>query len=350
MKYVGLIAIIGLLAGCSGGGGGNGPLPVARSTSASQTQTRVVIKIPSSSSTSGSSRRKPEYVSPGTQSVSLQLYSATSTTFPVPSGTTFQAYGSPVTANLTSGSPNCEAVSGGTQCTLNIFYPIQADTYWQLVGTMYSGLNETGNALSSALAIGGYGTSNGFHSGAIGNANVLYLTMGGVVDHWVASVPAVFTLGTASSETLTIAAYDADGYQIAPSPSDASECGPATSPVPGTISQCDPWEDGAGGEQSLSVQTLTGTGNQLNFQNPSGAGSTCFAVGMTLPQNAGFNEYGPSCNATLVYTGAGNIPITIQASDENIASGTTTTGSAVFLNPFLSTSLTATIPAPPVAP
>lgn len=122
-----LIAIsVLLLAACGGGGGGNAPLPNAGATA--RTSSAVfTISIPAKSSSAG---RKPGYVSPNTQSLTIAVNG-----------------GSPsVTQNITPTSGGCTTSAGATTCNVSVTAPVGSDTFTVV---LYSGTNASGNKLAA---------------------------------------------------------------------------------------------------------------------------------------------------------------------------------------------------------
>jgi hypothetical protein len=134
-----LAALAGLLSACGGGGGGSSPIPSSGSGSGlSPTQpaqtapASMVITIPPLSQQN--THFRPNYISAGTQSMTVGLVSG-GTTSPL------------ATINLTTGSPNCTVpTGGGLQCTATVQAPFGTDTF--AVST-YSATNAGGSVLST---------------------------------------------------------------------------------------------------------------------------------------------------------------------------------------------------------
>ncbi len=125
------VALSLALVGCGGsaGGVGNAALPGAGSTRP-MVDARLVITIPQRTATSAGSRA-PAYVSPSTQSLTVQVDG-----------------GTPTAQNLTSGSPNCSV--GGPLSALTCTVPIAASAgSHTFTFTTYDGLGGTGNVLST---------------------------------------------------------------------------------------------------------------------------------------------------------------------------------------------------------
>ncbi len=133
-----LAALAALLSACGGGGGGSSPIPSAGGGAAPAQPAQktgpanMVIFIPPPSKQN--THFRPNYISAGTQSMTVGLVSGT-TTSPL------------ATINLTQSSPNCTVpAGGGLQCTATVQAPFGTDTF--SVST-YSLQNGTGNLLST---------------------------------------------------------------------------------------------------------------------------------------------------------------------------------------------------------
>ena len=132
-----LAALAVLLTACGGGGGGSSPIPSTGGGSspmqpAQSAPASMVIYIPPPSKQN--THFRPNYISPGTQSMTVGLVSG-STTSPL------------VTINLTTSSPNCTVpTGGGLQCTATVQAPFGTDTF--AVST-YSATNAGGSVLST---------------------------------------------------------------------------------------------------------------------------------------------------------------------------------------------------------
>jgi len=124
------VALSLALVGCGGSAGaGNAALPGAGST-LPMVDARLVITIPQRTATSAGSRT-PAYVSPSTQSLTVQIDG-----------------GTPTAQNLTPGSPNCSV--GGPLSALTCTLPIAAPAGSHMFTfTTYDGLGGTGNVLST---------------------------------------------------------------------------------------------------------------------------------------------------------------------------------------------------------
>lgn len=354
MKRIASIILLTALAACSGGGGGGGSsvVPPAASSSSSATtvrKTEMVIKIPSASSTSSKARRA--YISPATESVSYQIYYQTgSGAYPTPPYS-MQPYGTPTVANLTPSSPNCALVGGAAECTLAIFWPYYPNTYYQVRMTTYDGPNGTGNALSTSLVPDEI--TDGEVIGGIGSANTIYVVLNGVIDHWVASLPSVFT--GAGTESLNVVAYDADGFVIPQAASDTASCAnPALGYSSAAYAACDYWVNSAGANEELWVTDATSSSTPTNdstnpfgalsIGEPADAGSSCPPAFNQSPYTA-YEFVASVCPLDVTYSGSGSDSIEITP---GLFNGSTTTWSATTytLTPFNPTpALSVTIPA-----
>ena len=187
-----------LLTGCAGGGSspsaavpapasGNGPLATAQ----------IVIKIPPKSSSS-SSPRKPAYVSPATQSITVQVDS-----------------GAPAVQNLSPGSPNC--TSAGANYPLNCAVPVSASVGSHTVSFItYDQSNAAGNSLSAnsipvTFVAGQTPTIPVILAGVPASFYVLPLPGAGSIS---GSLTAGFSFFSALPQSILITALDAGGNFI----------------------------------------------------------------------------------------------------------------------------------------
>jgi hypothetical protein len=124
-----------LLALCAcGGGGGGSPIPSSGSQPSSQGSgpAQLIVSIPPLSQQN--THFRPNYISAGTQSMTVGLVSGGTTT-------------SLATVNLTTGSSSCTTPSGGgLQCTVTVQAPFGTDTF--AIST-FSAVNGGGSVLSS---------------------------------------------------------------------------------------------------------------------------------------------------------------------------------------------------------
>jgi streptogramin lyase len=176
---------IATLAACAGGGGSLVPRSLATAAPTSSPGSTAVVRftltIPKAAD--AARRRRPDYVSIGTNSAAIVVTGPSPSASPAPA----------VTLNCTSGQT----------CTTSIDAPVGTDTF---AVTLYSGQNETGSAL-------GIGSTS--QSIIAGKANQVAVTLNGVVNSVsLTTSPSVLSAGTAATESVTINALDASGYTI----------------------------------------------------------------------------------------------------------------------------------------
>ena len=168
-------------------GGGTLPGPGAVSPISAQAKAVLVIAVPSNS---GAARaRRPQYVSPSTQSLTVAVNGA------APS----------VTANVTPGSSGCTASSSGTTCDVSVEAPPGQDTF---TVTLYSGTNATGSMLGTGTVTAGVSTES--------NTPVNITLDGIVASVSIALANPAPPAGTPATVALTITAKDASGATIIP--------------------------------------------------------------------------------------------------------------------------------------
>uniref|UniRef100_E6Q5W1 NHL repeat protein n=1 Tax=mine drainage metagenome TaxID=410659 RepID=E6Q5W1_9ZZZZ len=149
---VGIAVVFALsLVGCGGGASSHAVLPGASQGATTGTNAQFVIKVPPKTGTG--TGRGPAYVSPSTQSVSMQVDS-----------------GTPIVTNLTPGSPDCNvpAPLSPLICTLPLVVAAGTHTF---TFTTYDGLAGAGNVLS---------TNSAPFTVVANQANVVNLTLAGV--------------------------------------------------------------------------------------------------------------------------------------------------------------------------
>jgi hypothetical protein len=182
-------------AGC-GGGGRALPHDVAGGAAAAASTERITIVIPRAGATPGGKGRRPAYISPAAQSVSVSVTAHGSTT-PVA--------GFPQVAGLTPTSTGCSSTLAGTQCTLNIaLLPGSYDVSL----TIYDRPDATGNLLSVAQSVP--------FTVLAGQSNVLAVTLGGVVASVVilSLAAAGYALPPNGSVSVSVFGVDRDGNII----------------------------------------------------------------------------------------------------------------------------------------
>jgi DNA-binding beta-propeller fold protein YncE len=153
----GVLAVVVLLAGCSGG---HSSLPPAvpdaaqpRPSSAPNVKPRLVITIPKKTS---SASKRPTYISPATQSATIVVDQGVTAVLNE-------------TANLTPTSSGCTSTLASTVCTLTLAL---APGSYTLTLTTYDGSNGSGNVLSAAQSVP--------FTIVAGQANTIAVTLGGV--------------------------------------------------------------------------------------------------------------------------------------------------------------------------
>jgi virginiamycin B lyase len=242
-----------VLGACSSGAGTPNP-PTDQ-----KAQTAVVefsLHIPSAATATVARTRRPDYVSAGTNSISIAISSG---------GT---AVGSPTVLNCTSGST----------CSTSLTAPIGADTFSV---TLYSGANATGNVL---------GLGSAAKTIVVNTANVVSLTLNGVVNSLalVVTSPTSLPAGSTATETVTVNALDAAGYTIVAPGGYVDASG---NPVAVSVSRVD-YGNGKGVTVLTSPSpqpTITGSGTVLTYSyNGSDIDQTQFTA-TTTSKIAGSN-------------------------------------------------------------
>jgi|GEM_PF-6142005 len=187
------------LAACSGGGAGSSALPITPPSGpvqqAPQSALMTLTVRKSNTVQASSSERRPEYVSPGANSVSIQLISF--------NGTSYTSQTQPTVFNL--GGAGC--TNDGTQqtCSLAITnQPVGNDIY-QVIA--YSQSNAGGSVLST--------NSAGISVAAAPAVNTLNIVLNGVVANLVWS-PSTLQIpsGVATTYNVALQATDASNYII----------------------------------------------------------------------------------------------------------------------------------------
>ncbi|HTW85149.1 MAG TPA: hypothetical protein VMD91_13855 [Candidatus Sulfotelmatobacter sp.] len=157
MSQARLIVLVAVtaLAGCGAGQS----VPGTHRDAASKTRVALRITIPHASAPNQVGRR-PAYVSPATQSATVDV---------TPQGSTTPVGGYPQTVGLTPSSTGCTSSLASTVCTLTL--SVGAGSY-ALTLTTYDGANATGNVLSAAQSVP--------FTVLAGQANAVAVTLGGV--------------------------------------------------------------------------------------------------------------------------------------------------------------------------
>jgi len=186
------LAAVVLLYGCGGGGGGGGssnvpPPVVTPAPPPAAAAVNFTILVPRATT---AFRRRPAYVSTLTQSVRLTVNG-----------------GTPVVANVNSGSPNCTDGASGRSCTVHAQATAGQAT---VVVQLYGQPDAQGPVLSQGT------TSAALVAGA---NNAVSLTLNGVVARIVLALgTASPPQGTPATIPLTVTAYDAAGAAIVGDP------------------------------------------------------------------------------------------------------------------------------------
>lgn len=173
------------LAGC-GGRGSSGFLPQAIDKAKKTGTLTITIKVPKETTTSSHARR-PLYISPSTQSLTIAVDNA-----------------APVSYNLTATSPGCTDNASGLICT--IMLSLSTGSHAATFKT-YDGVNGSGNVLSSNSNVPltvNPGAANAF--GLILNGDIARIAL--LLDN---STP---PQGTTATIPLSVNAYDADNNLI----------------------------------------------------------------------------------------------------------------------------------------
>jgi hypothetical protein len=230
---------------------------------------RFVIKVPAKTTTSASARR-PAYISPATQSITVAITGSATQT---------------LNANLSPTSSGCTSTLASTICALSV--SLDPGTYTAAV-TTYDGANETGNVLSAGQDVN--------FTVAQGQNNAIVLTLSGVptaieVNAQSASVTgtigAGFTLnGLTMGGTLQAVALDADGDVII-------GAGAPTF----TVAQ-------SSGTSFTIVQPTTTAPNSFTLTAPSSGAAGTFTIAAAYP-DATCSTSGAVCAATFSATGHG---------------------------------------------
>jgi hypothetical protein len=185
-----VVALLGLSA-CGGGGGTPSAVPAGPAASKHALAT-FTIKIPNAVSAQGAARR-PNYISPNTQSASIQLVSV--------NGTASKQAATVVA--LTPGSPNCSSSTGTLVCTASVPAPAGSDVFSL---TLFSAANAGGSQLSSGTVTATI---------VAGTTNTVALTLNGIVSAvTLSATTATITGGAAATIPLTVTATDASGATI----------------------------------------------------------------------------------------------------------------------------------------
>jgi hypothetical protein len=281
------IAALVLLAGCGGGGSSPATSPAPKTPqqpTGTPQSVNMTIKFPIGA-TPSSSKRAPQYVSPNSTQIRVQINSVTNNGNTTNAGSLPSWIPTDVTTQLTfgGGSPNCTVTGGTATCTIAVAAP---------PGTVNYTITAE-DAVPHALA---RKTLDVPINQGINNA--VNVTLLGIVAHVNISLPALTADTAATGATVTWSALDASGAQIV---------GPDNFENPITVTDGD----------------LTG---QTTLHVDGGAANTVQTL--SKPGNA----------LTLDYTGQADNPFSITASGTGI-SGSGSVTPTVFDITFTGTTL-----------
>jgi len=299
-------AIAALLAGCGGGHSSVVPLPVASAAHAGtgpKASVSFTIIVPKKATA-----QKPAYVSPATQSMTVNIMQGSTSVISE-------------TVGLTPTSTGCTSTLTSTQCTLQL--SLTAGAYTASI-TTYDGTNATGNALSTAQAVA--------FTVVQGQNNVVPLTLSGI--------PAQVLPNYAGNGQFYVAALDVDGNYIigpgAPTFSVAKSSGSTVVSItqPSTTAP-NAFELSAttDGSETLTITAGYGSGETNGCAQPGAVCSTSFSVTGTQyvfftneddSNILGFVVPFTSATASPIFTGSAYYPenaITIDASENVFYAG-----------------------------
>ncbi len=225
VRRVVIVALAALLSGCGGGGASVAPATPGAGDRAPATIS-FVIRVPSGTSTAARLRR-PAYVSPSTQSLTI----ANST------GTVL------VTANLTPQSAGCTAPTATTPLTCTVSATVPSGTNTLTIAS-YDAPGATGTKVAvAALQV----------TAAASGPTTINLTLSGIVASLALALdPAALPTGTAARSALILNALDPDGNIIVGPEPFVDASGNALTI---TLSNSD-----ASGKTSLTKSTFTAPG------------------------------------------------------------------------------------------
>jgi hypothetical protein len=193
------MTMLALLACLATGCGGGSAIPAAHTAAAANSDGTLKLAITIPAKTTASAIRRPAYISPSTQSITVAI-----------TGTATQT----VTANLTPTSSGCSSTLASTVCVLTL--TLGPGTYNAAVST-FDGANATGNELSAGqdigftIVAGATNTINIVLNGIPASLTLLPATAAIVAT----GGPTSFTLNGIVPGKLQAEALDADGNIIA---------------------------------------------------------------------------------------------------------------------------------------
>jgi hypothetical protein len=176
-----LLAVLPVISACSGGGGSPGGVPATIAPTAANAHTMVTFTIAIPPKTT-SSKTRPAYVSPATQSMTINVLQGSTSVVSE-------------TVGLTANSTGCTSSLAGVTCTLQL--ALSPGSYTASI-TTYDSTNGTGNALSTAQDVAFTVTA--------GQNNLVPISLSGI--------PASVAVTALTSTSVNVVAKDADGNYI----------------------------------------------------------------------------------------------------------------------------------------
>jgi streptogramin lyase len=269
-RVVSVVALAAVLSGCGGGGASVSPAAPVVSGGASA-NVSFVIRVPSSTGTAARLRR-PAYVSPSTQSLTIANSSGTVL----------------VTANLTPQSTGCTAPTATTPLTCTVSATVPAGTNTLTIAS-YDRPGATGAKVAvAALQV----------TAAASGPTTVNLTLSGIVASLALVLdPAALPTGTAARSAVLLNALDPDGNIIV-GPETFVDAGGNALTI--TLANSD-----ASGKTTLAKSTFTapgGTDLSYNGTALASATLTASATGVTS-KNATLTIGGNSAFITEFRTG-----------------------------------------------
>jgi hypothetical protein len=196
---------------------------------------KVTVTVPSR--TRGA---KPNYVSPNTESLAIQLASVNG------EGVTGV---NPTIVNTVPKARDCKAGAHGIICTATAEGSPGSDVF---AATAYAGTGATGSVLSAGTVEATIGSGGG----SVGISNGLSLTLDGVIAALKLNLsPKNAKRGIRTTSTVTLDAYDASGAEIV-GPSDYGE--PVSLAIQGDTNHAFRLHDASGSGESLTITKPTG--------------------------------------------------------------------------------------------
>jgi streptogramin lyase len=186
-RVIAVVALAAVLSGCGGGGASVAPAAPAGFGGGAPATISFVIRVPSGT-TASASRRRPAYVSPSTESLTISN-----------AGTVI------VTANLTPQSPGCTAPTATTPLTCTVSATVPPGTNTLTIAT-YDRPGATGTKVAvAALQV----------TAAASGPTTINLTLSGIVASLALALdPATLPAGSAANTALILNALDPDGNII----------------------------------------------------------------------------------------------------------------------------------------